>query len=126
MADTRSLSPHDIDWALVGRYAAGECTPEERLEVERWLAAARTHVAGVAAIDWVAEHADETTSAARREVAWAALQADVVGGQAPSLRHRVPVMSRVMKIAAALLVVVGLSIASYKTLGAPGSENSPA
>src|SRR5687767_13322430 len=35
----RSHDPTDVDWALVGRYFAGELSPDECRDVECWIAA---------------------------------------------------------------------------------------
>lgn len=112
----------DIDWALIGRYAAGECTDAERAEIERWLAASPARRATVDAIGRVTAQSDRAASPAGRAVRFARLKAKMEAvEEAP--RRPVTWYTRwqpAMKIAAGILLLLGASLTGYLVLREPG------
>lgn len=112
---------NDIDWTLVGRYAAGDCTDEERRQVERWLEEAPGHQAELRAIRRVTGQARLTLSEDERARLLAQVRSKIATAAvepAPrtlwSRRFAVP-----MRIAAAVAVLVGGSLAGYLVLRGP-------
>lgn len=97
----------DIDWTLVARYAAGECSPEERARVEHQLAEPSRYPEALAAIDWVAAHADASVSPERRTALHTALRTRIAADRRPSR------VAFALKIAAAVVLAVGVSVAGY-------------
>ncbi len=70
----RTAAMTDVDWELVFRYLGNECTPEERAQFERWLAAdpqRRTLVqAAIAAAERTLDELRVATPPPRRLAAW--------------------------------------------------------
>lgn len=59
-----------LDWTLLGRWFAEECTPAERAIVERWLAASPTRAAEMAALRRWWEMAADVPAPARVDALW--------------------------------------------------------
>ncbi len=116
----------DIDWVLLGRYAAGECTDDERAAVDRWLAASPARQATLGAIDRVAAQADRTASvedhAARFAKLRSRLEAETPSRSVAWSRRWQPAM----KIAAGVLLVLGTSLAGYMAFQRPSPSGDVA
>ncbi len=108
----------EMDWVLLSRYAAGDCTAAERAEVERWLAAAPEHRARLEAIHQAAALAGHVLSPRERTELRADLRAKIAAAK-PS-RRSYPLSRSLwplaVKIAAALLLIVGGAAAGYVLL----------
>lgn len=60
----------DIDWVLVARYLAGECTPEQRAIVERWAASSPEHRLELEMLRESWENAASVPSSSRVDSMW--------------------------------------------------------
>jgi transmembrane sensor len=81
----------EFDWTLLARYFAGECSHAERLEVERWAAAAPERAAELESLRRWWASAATLTSTARMDAMWQGLAgriraAEGAPGPAPSSR----------------------------------------
>lgn len=117
------MMTEETDWELLARYAAGEATPAERAEVERW---ARDRAERGALLASVSSGWDAARSPARFDVdaAWGRVAAqlgnehavpgtsatvvDLASRRRPSHRRRFA--TRLVPLAAAIVVAVGLGI----------------
>lgn len=123
-----------VDWLLLSRYAAGECDADERAEVERWLADNPDRQAWLAAIPRAAALADRTVSPERRAELKADMERRIAGMRAARrpVRDVYPLAPRLgqqlWRIAAAVVLLVGGSLATYTILrdsGAPVATVDP-
>ncbi len=103
----------NLDWTLLIRYAAGECSPQERADVQRELANSSHYSEALAAIDWVAVHADVSVTPERRVELQAALRSGVANSRRGSR------IAFALKIAAAIAIVAGASLGGYAVLRHP-------
>jgi transmembrane sensor len=116
-------APRPIDWTDVARYAAGDGTPAERSEIERFMAAEPGRRAG---LDAIAELAGQTRPAMSPDE-----RAEVFAALAPRLRQTrarfmgQPRWHSLVKIAAAVLLAVGVSVAGYVMVRVPGMSTAP-
>lgn len=83
----------DVDWELLFRYLGGECTPSERTEFERWLAADPEHLALLESAALAGERVLAAGSA--------------VGRGTPASRRTAPARPMAFLAAAVLAVVLG-------------------
>ncbi len=115
----------EIDWAVLARYLADECTAEEQVRVERWLAGAAAHQATLATLREVAADADRDISVEREAELLALLRRDMTTAapvrvvRMPSRRQQWPA---VFKVAAAVALVLGGSVAAYRVLRMPAAR----
>src|SRR5688500_11347296 len=99
----------DIDWPRLARYLAGEASPQERAELERWTAADPRHRALLddARRRWDAAGADRPSF--NVDSAWATLshQMDAAGVSPPSRARPSIFVQPAFAIAAALVLLIG-------------------
>lgn len=101
-----------IDWELLDRYLARECSAEERAWVERWMAETRSNRRRV---ELLADAAAATPARPRSEV-WDSIKRQLdVPRRVISLGSQ-PVRSSLPKVAIALLVVAGGALAGRAVL----------
>ncbi len=95
----------EIDWGLLARYAAGECSAEERALAERWLVEEPPYRQALGAVERVTAQADMTVPVDERDARVAALVHRIAPApRAASWRRR---WSPYLKAAAAIVVVLG-------------------
>jgi transmembrane sensor len=119
----------DIDWDLLHRYLANDCTTDERRCFEAWLAEAPMHRRIFHEVRDLALDADRTVPVERQEALLAGLKRQ--GAGTPPLRlvsraelasrHQVRRAWRVWRVAAALVGTLGASVLGYRLL-----QRSPA
>ncbi len=112
----------EIDWVLLGRYAAGECTEAERAAVEGWLACSSTGRDALRAIDRVAAQTDQASSPEHQQIRFARLQARL---ETAPPRRPAAWWRPAMKIAAGLTLLLGASSLAFITLRRPVTPAAP-
>lgn len=133
----------EFDWTLLARYAAGDCTDDERREVERWLAESPEHELELRAIRAVTEHGDWTLDDITRARLLAQVKARIAATKAPAIAPaktpaQVPLKTiaqrparRIavgLRAAAAAAVLIAGSALGYRALNhsAPVETEAPA
>src|SRR5688572_19386282 len=108
-----------MDWILLDRYLTGECTPDERVRVEQWLAGSPRHRELLDAMGDVATQSQAEVSAAHEAELAAALWTKIgASPSAPLGPVRTPAGVRGTpgrtrswwQLAAAIVVVVGAAM----------------
>lgn len=114
----------DIEWDLLHKYLADDCTDAERQRFEAWLADAPIHRQIFHEIRELTVDADRTVDAERQEALLVDLKRQVAG--APPLRlvpRAEPTQRRrvrhVLRIAAVLVGTLGASVLGYRFLRQP-------
>lgn len=112
----------EIDWALLARYAAGECSAEERALAERRLSEEPRYRAVLGVIGRVTAQARMTVPTEEQEERAARLHAQIAAPlpRAAASRRK---WSPLLKIAAAILLALGSSIAGYAALHRSGARS---
>lgn len=132
--------PIDIADHLLERFCAGDCTPAERAEVERWLAAdpARAESLDLLRAAWL-EAGTMETPAERPDItaAWTAVERRVRAGERAALRIGVSFEERsagwrrswmrgAVAAAAVLVIAAGVSFVALRRSTAPADANAVA
>jgi ferric-dicitrate binding protein FerR (iron transport regulator) len=136
----------NADWERLARYLAGECTPSEAAEIERWISASPERRELVASLERQWTHAGLAREGVNVDRAWARLQRELpnaaqhvpddggdIFGRAPIETARRPWLARSAGLAAALVLVIGgalmmrggfgsTSVASDTAVIAPAAE----
>lgn len=109
----------DIDWTILARYAASDCTVEERLQVEHWLAAHPDGPSELHAIHEVAAIGSRTSSAGERAKVLAEVRKKVgvaamdVGRGGVASHRPWRRMVAVVRVAAIIVGVIGGGVLAY-------------
>ena len=105
---TSPTSPQPADWARIGRYLAGECTPDEAADVERWLAAHPEEARAARLLDSAARAVKAERVDVERALQGVKARAAASGQRSPERLRTF--MSRIefMAAAAAIILVAGV------------------
>ncbi|MEM1000023.1 MAG: FecR domain-containing protein [Bacteroidota bacterium] len=108
---------HSVDYELLGRYFAGEATEEERTEAEQWIAASDANQMTFAALTQIWEEASDPAAEPPVDVdrAWQS-----VAARTPT-EELGPRRGPWLRLAAAVVVAVGLGLLAWRYLGGPGT-----
>lgn len=113
---------HETDWERLARHVAGEGSPDEAAETERWIAGGAERVAAVAEMRTIWDGADLAPAGWDAEAAWrtvegkldAATVADSAEPQRPALTlwpmRRRSAASTALRIAAGIVLVAGAGL----------------
>jgi transmembrane sensor len=81
---------HESDWERIARYAAGQCSPDEAIETQRWIEADPARRALAAQLGTIWANADLTPTGWDSAAAWTALEARLDGmPRASALTRRI-------------------------------------
>lgn len=105
----------EIEWSLLAQYAAGECTADECLAVERWLAAAPENATQLAAMRAVAVAGERTSSRQDRDRILADVRRKVGASRAGTSVVVEPrrYVQRALRIAAVLAAAASVPVLGY-------------
>lgn len=113
------LNDDQIDWALLARYVAGECSSAEAAEIERWLAADPGRQDELADLRRLWDQAGALPSGSRIDAMWQELK-DRMGGAGETrlserpallvLPNRVSPSARRLRLVAGVAAVVALAV----------------
>jgi transmembrane sensor len=115
----------DIDWTLLARYAAGDCTDAERRQVEEWLAESPEHEMELRAIRGVAAQADWSLDDVTRARLLARVRARIAAAETPA-RRPLRRIAAGLRVAAAAAAVVAGSVVGYRALHHSAPAATPA
>jgi transmembrane sensor len=124
----------NADWERLARYLAGECTPSDRAEIERWIAASPERRELVASMERPWASASRARERVDVDGAWARLRqelpnaarrapsdsVDIFGAPLPEHASRSPWVARVAGIAAAAVIIVGGALVLRNVFDADG------
>jgi transmembrane sensor len=110
---------HSVDFELLGRFFAGECTPEERARAESWIAASEENRSTYEALREIWDQAEDPEEVQEPDVeqAWNAVEQRLTQGKSGWRTY----VFTFLRAAAAIVVGVGLSFLAYRFL-APGGQ----
>ena len=120
---TSPTSSQPADWARIGRYLAGECTPAEAADVERWLAAHPEEARAARLLDSAARAVKPERVDVERALRGVKARAAASGQRSPERLRTF--MSRIefMAAAAAIILVAGVFVfRRVETVRGPAPE----
>jgi len=101
-------STSHIDFELIAKYLAGECTREEALQLEEWIQLSENNRLEFEAVKDIWAASDEVEVNTDVDAAWEKISLSVEDAQTPKASH-----NSWLRIAAGVAAVVGISIAIW-------------
>lgn len=115
---------HSVDFDLLGKFAAGEASPEERLNAQAWIDASDENRQTWEALQSIWEHAPNPAERETVDIdaAWDRVKKGVsLTEDTPRSTTGTGTNWQIFRIAAALVVAVGLSLAAWYFVGRKGA-----
>jgi transmembrane sensor len=128
----KGYNDSDVDYELLGRYLAGECSADEASRVVAWLSAKPENQATLDALRevWNLAEAEKPAQEVDVDAAWSRVQGRLQSGKAPEMRLRdlrpqAPMRAqRFLRVAAMLFVALSIGLVFFllRQRGNPSTE----
>ncbi len=120
---------HETDWALLERYLARDCTPEERARTERWIAEVPERRRLIELMGVALDEPERVIGAERRSTMLAALRREMAARRRPAAVRPHPAFAAASRsrwggawrAAAAVLIVAGAALGGRAYLSGGGN-----